>query len=47
MRPWAHYVGAVAGQAFYELLFLNVGPLFVLGLFFVIGEVPYLPELLQ
>ena len=31
-RPlWAHYLGAVAGQAAYELVFLAVGPLFVLG----------------
>lgn len=32
---WAHYVGAVLGQAAYELIFLRVGPLFVLGLGFL------------
>ena len=31
-HPWAHYVGAVLGQAAYELVFLKVGPLFVIGL---------------
>src|SRR5262245_13535804 len=37
-RPlWAHYVGAVAGQAAYELVFLAVGPLFVLGVAFLLG----------
>lgn len=32
---WAHYIGAVLGQAAYELIFLRVGPLFVLGLAFL------------
>ena len=37
-RPlWAHYVGAVVGQLGYELLFLPVGPLFILGAAFVLG----------
>ncbi len=37
-RPlWAHYAGAVAGQAAYELAFLAVGPLFVLGVAFLLG----------
>jgi hypothetical protein len=37
-RPlWGHYIGAVAGQAIYQLLFLNIGPLFILGLLFLLG----------
>lgn len=32
---WAHYVGAVLGQAAYELAFLKLGPLFVVGLVFL------------
>lgn len=37
-RPlWAHYAGALAGQLGYELLFLRVGPLFVLGATFLLG----------
>lgn len=32
---WAHYLGAVLGQALYELVFLKLGPLFVLGLVFL------------
>lgn len=37
-RPlWAHYVGAVVGQVGYELLFLSVGPLFVVGVAFLLG----------
>jgi hypothetical protein len=32
---WAHYVGAVIGQVTYELAFLKLGPLFVLGLLFL------------
>lgn len=37
-RPlWGHYIGAVAGQASYQLLFLNIGPLFILGLLFLLG----------
>ena len=34
---WAHYVGAVLGQAAYELAFLKLGPLFILGLVFLAG----------
>jgi len=34
---WAHYVGAVVGQLGYELLFLRIGPLFVLGAVFLLG----------
>lgn len=34
-HPVAHYVGAVVGQVAYGLVFLNVGPLFVLGLAFL------------
>ena len=33
----AHYIGAVSGQAAYELVFLKLGPLFVLGLAFLAG----------
>ena len=33
----AHYLGAVVGQAAYELAFLKLGPLFVLGLAFLMG----------
>jgi len=37
-RPvWGHYVGAVVGQLGYEVLFLRVGPLFVLGVAFLLG----------
>ncbi len=37
-RPlWAHYAGALVGQLGYELLFLRVGPLFVLGAAFLLG----------
>jgi hypothetical protein len=32
---WAHYLGAVLGQAAYELAFLKLGPLFVVGLVFL------------
>lgn len=34
-HPWAHYVGAIVGQAAYELAFLKLGPLFVFGLPFL------------
>jgi hypothetical protein len=34
---WAHYLGAVLGQVMYELLFLRVGPLFLLGVVFLLG----------
>jgi hypothetical protein len=33
----AHYLGVVVGQAAYELAFLKLGPLFVLGLAFLMG----------
>jgi hypothetical protein len=37
-RPlWAHYLGALVGQLGYEALFLPVGPLFVLGVAFLLG----------
>ncbi len=34
---WAHYVGSVAGQIGYGVLFLDVGPLFVLGVAFLLA----------
>jgi len=34
---WAHYVGSFAGQLGYELLFLHVGPLVVIGAVFLLG----------
>jgi hypothetical protein len=34
---WAHYLGAIVGQLGYELLFLRIGPLFVLGAAFLLG----------
>jgi len=34
---WAHYLGAALGQAAYELPFLKLGPLFILGLVFLAG----------
>ena len=34
---WAHYVGSVIGQAAYEVFFLDMGPLFILGLAFLAG----------
>lgn len=38
-RPlWAHYLGAVAGQLAYEVLFLRRGPLFVLGIAFLLSR---------
>lgn len=33
--PWAHYLGAVAGQIVYMVLFLPAGPLFILGVVFL------------
>lgn len=33
---WAHYVGSFAGQLGYELIFLRVGPLVVIGAFFLL-----------
>lgn len=34
---WAHYLGAFFGQLGYELIFLKLGPLFVLGAAFLLG----------
>jgi hypothetical protein len=34
---WAHYVGSFAGQLGYELLFLRVGALVVIGAVFLLG----------
>ena len=34
---WAHYLGACIGQFAYEMLFLDVGPLLVLGLAFLLA----------
>lgn len=34
---WAHYVGPFAGQLGYELLFLHVGPLVLIGAVFLLG----------
>jgi hypothetical protein len=37
-RPlWAHYFGAFVGQLGYEVIFLSVGPLFILGAIFLVG----------
>src|SRR5574341_1516067 len=37
-RPfWAHYLGAFVGQVAYEVLFLPIGPLFILGLAFLLA----------
>ena len=33
---WAHYTGGVFGQFFYEILFLPMGPLAVVGLLFMV-----------
>jgi hypothetical protein len=33
---WAHYLGAVAGQLGYELLFLPGGPLLLVGVLFLL-----------
>lgn len=36
-RPlWAHYVGAVVGQLAYELIFLKLGPLVLIGAVFLL-----------
>jgi hypothetical protein len=34
---WAHYVGAFTGQLMYEALFLKTGPLFIVGVVFLLG----------
>lgn len=37
-RPlWAHYLGAFVGQLAYEVSFLPMGPLLVLGIAFLLG----------
>ena len=37
-RPlWAHYVGAVLGQALYMAYFLSTGPMFLLGVVLLLG----------
>jgi hypothetical protein len=36
-RLLAHYLGAMLGQIAYELAFLKLGPLFVVGLVFLAG----------
>lgn len=37
-RPiWAHYLGALIGQLGYESAFLPIGPLFVLGILFLLA----------
>jgi hypothetical protein len=37
-RPvWAHYLGSVLGQVTYEVLFLPIGPLFIVGLAFMLA----------
>ena len=34
---WAHYLGSVLGQFLYQLVFLQIGPLFVIGVAFLLG----------
>jgi len=34
---WALYLGAIAGQLLYQVLFLRVGPLLPLGALFLVG----------
>jgi hypothetical protein len=34
---WAHYFGAVAGQLFYQLAFMKIGPLLVIGAAFLLA----------
>lgn len=34
---WAHYFGSFIGQLGYELLFLKIGPLFVIGIGFLLA----------
>ena len=34
---WAHYLGSFIGQLGYEVIFLKIGPLFVLGAMFLLG----------
>ena len=36
-RPlWAHYLGAIAGQLGYAAMFIQVGPLILLGAVFLV-----------
>ena len=34
---WAHYLGAVFGQLAYEVIFLKIGPLILIGVVFLLG----------
>ncbi len=34
---WAHYLGSVVGQLAYQLIFLPLGPLLILGAGFLLG----------
>lgn len=34
---WAQYAGGVAGQLLYQLFFLEIGPLIVIGAVFLLG----------
>jgi hypothetical protein len=34
---WAHYLGSFAGQLSYEIVFLKIGPLILLGAAFLLG----------
>jgi hypothetical protein len=34
---WAHYLGSFTGQLGYEIIFLRIGPLVVLGAMFLLG----------
>ena len=34
---WAHYLGALVGQLGYQVAFLHIGPLMVLGVAFLLG----------
>jgi hypothetical protein len=34
---WAHYLGALFGQLAYEVVFLRIGPLFIVGIAFLIA----------
>jgi hypothetical protein len=34
---WAHYLGSFIGQLSYEAIFLKIGPVFVLGVGFLLG----------
>ena len=34
---WAHYLGSILGQFLYQLVFLELGPLIVIGAAFLLG----------